>query len=99
MFVVWMLGEFTVSTYVREGLLQLVDCMLHQAIRAKGPETHPWHGEGSPMSVQVGLDIVVEYTVSTLDGLSVHSFSEIARLLWQVGNWISWALSIRLIES
>ena len=50
------------------------------------------------MPVEVHLEVLVEDTVPPLDGLSVHTLSEIT---WRLGYVVDWVLllpRIRLIE-
>ncbi len=80
-------------------MLELVDTVLHQTVGGKGKHTHSWHGVGSPMSVKVHIYSVVEHTVSTLDGVSLDSFSEISRFFWQALQLIDWSSRIAFVKA
>lgn len=80
--VVWMSWEWLICKQVWEGLLEHIDSMLHEWERAPCEDSHTWYGESSPVTIQILLNILVEDTISTLDGVSLDSFSEIAWLLW-----------------
>ena len=98
-FVVWMGSKALVSQEIWESVLELVDTMLHEAEGAEGENTHPWYGVGSPVSVEIHLHGSVEYTVSSLDGISLNSLSEISWLCWQLLNFINWRSCITFIKA
>eukprot|EP00355_Strombidium_rassoulzadegani_P009076 CAMPEP_0168613650 /NCGR_PEP_ID=MMETSP0449_2-20121227/3563_1 /TAXON_ID=1082188 /ORGANISM="Strombidium rassoulzadegani, Strain ras09" /LENGTH=160 /DNA_ID=CAMNT_0008654295 /DNA_START=290 /DNA_END=772 /DNA_ORIENTATION=- len=73
--------ERLVSPDVGEGLSELEDAVHHEAEGAVDEDSHSRAGEGSPLAVEVGLNVVVEHSVATPDRVSAHSLSEIAGLL------------------
>ena len=73
--------------------------MLQHSIGTEGEDSHPGNGESSPVTVQVGLDILVEDTVSTSDGFSLQSFSEVTRFFGQTLDFINWGSRVSLVES
>ena len=94
-----MCGETSlVRSHVRERLLERDDTMLHEGERAEPEESNTRASEGPPMSVKVHLYVIVEDTVATLDGLSVHALSEISDLFRQVLDRIERLSCVRLIE-
>ena len=98
-FVVGVRGETSlVRSHVRERLLERDDTMLHEGERAEPEESDTRASEGPPMPVKVHLDVLVEDTVATLDGLSVHTLSEISDLLRQVLDLVKRLSRVRLVE-
>ena len=94
-----MRGETSlVRSHVRERLLECDDTMLHEGERAEPEESDTRASESPPVPVKVHLDILVEDTVATLDGLSVHTLSEIADLLRQVLDLVKRLSRVCLVE-
>ena len=72
--------------------------MLHQGESAKPEDSNSRTSVCPPLSVEVHLDILMEDTVSTLDGLTVDALSEVTDLLGVALNRVSWLARIRLVE-
>jgi hypothetical protein len=86
--------------------IQVGECFLkgNEAVLHKTEGTKPEHcdsraGEGSPLSVKIHLDSLVEDTVSTFNSITLDTLSEISRLFGQVLDLISGTASITLIET
>ncbi len=97
-FVVGVSREALVGSHVGERLLEGDNAMLHEGERA-----HPENGDtgasvGSPLSVEVHLDGLVEDGVATLDGVSLDTLSEVTDLLRVHHELVSGLPRIRLIE-
>ena len=97
-FVVWVVREALVGGHVRERLLEGDDSVLHQGKGAKPEDGHAGASVRPPLPVEVHLNVLVEHTVATLDGLSIDTLAEIAHLLGQVLDIIPWLSRIRLVE-
>lgn len=72
--------------------------MLHQSEGAKPKDGNSWACIGSPLSVEVHLDVFMEDTITTFDGLTVDTLSEVADLLWLHLDVVAGLARIRLIE-
>ena len=70
-----------------------------QRVGGKGEYAHSGHGEGTPVSVQVRFNVVVEHTIPAPNSFSLDSFSEISWLLGNTLQFILWRSPIRLVES
>ena len=78
-----MLREFLVGQYIGESVLELVHSMVGKEICHHAEHAHSWDGVCPPMSVKILLNVLMENTISTFDGVSFDSFSEISRFLWK----------------
>ena len=65
---------------------------------AEAPNAHSRHGESTPVSVQVRLNVVVEHTIPTSNSFSFDPLSEISRLLGNTLKFIYGRSGIRLVE-
>ena len=88
----------SISLDISEGASELDNSMDGESIGPKGECSHSWNCECPPLSVEVGLNVVVEDSVSTPDGFSGNTLSEITGLLWIVVDFIEWRASIALVE-
>ncbi len=72
--VIGVLAETLVRGQVREGLRERDEGVLHEAEGAKPEDEHAWHREGSPVTVQVLLNCLMEDTVATISFNSSFSY-------------------------
>ena len=94
-----MLREFLVGQHVGESVFELITSMICESVCHKGEHAHSWDGVCPPMSVKILLNVLMENTISTFNGISLDSFSEISRFLGETLKNIWFRPSIRLIES
>ncbi len=73
--------ESLVGQQVGEGVVELIDSVLSQGVGAESKDGHPGHGECSPVTIEVHVDVGVEDTVSASDCISLYSLTEIAGFL------------------
>ena len=86
--------------------------MLHEAEGAEPEDAHTGDGEGSPVSVQVLLNCLMEHTVASIinnesstlvfelpsDRLSLDALSEITWLLGSHVELVQWGAGVALID-
>ena len=93
-----MVGEAFVSRHVGEGLLERNNSMLHQGEGTEPKDGDTGAGVRSPLPVEVHFDVLVEDTVTTLDGLSVDTLTVITNLMRLVLDLVCWLPRVRLVE-
>ena len=72
--------------------------MLHQGKRAKPEDCDTGAGKGTPVSVEVHFDVLVEDTIATLDCFTLDTFSEIAGSLGQILNLVTRSSAVTFEE-
>ena len=72
--------------------------MLHKSEGTEPEEADTRASVGSPVSIEVHLDGLVEHAITTLDRLSVDALSEVTHLLGMVLHLVKWLSRVRLIK-
>ena len=72
--------------------------MLHQCEGAEPEDGDTGACKGTPVTVEVHFQCLVENTVTTTDGGSVNTLSEIAGGLGEILNLVTWLSSIGFEE-
>ena len=75
-----MLREFLVGQHVGESVFELITSVICEEVCHHGEHAHSWDGVCPPMSVKILLNVLMENTISTFNGVSLDSFSEISGL-------------------
>jgi len=72
--------------------------VLHQSEGAKPKDCDTRAGKGTPVSVKVHLDVLVEDTVATFDCFTFDALSEIAGSLGQILNLVTGSSAVTFEE-
>ena len=76
-----MVREILVGRQVGERLVESNRAVLHQGERSEPEEGHARASVGSPLTIEVHFNRLVEDGVTTTDSLTLYALSEVAHLL------------------
>ena len=87
-----------VSAEVLEGLLESDSTMLHESERTKPEQRDSWASVGSPLSVKIHLESLVEDRISAPDCLTFDTLSKVTLLLWLFVEMVNWLPRVAFVK-